>query len=341
MLITNPTEQLRRLLDAGHELSLMQMQQKLGLSERQVRRILRQVQKDGLPLHQHRDGRHKLFSLSAGRQQVDLPDLRFDQSELRALTVAAKASRAVLVGTPHAAALSRAFQKLLERASPVAYIFDLEDSLQEWHFEENPPDQMSEECFRQLEAAMDEHRSVRIDYRKAQDQSISLDRKIDPYFFAKRGRAWLVVAYCHQRKEPRNFAIMGMQRVRFCDPATENAFFAPATDLLPEAYFRSSLGAINSGTCYKLRLLIEPEKALYFRLRKYHPSQQVVEECPDGRLVVSFELEGFEEMRSFCQGWGVGITVLDPPELQKRLREEAMAIAARYAEEQNGQEYAS
>jgi predicted DNA-binding transcriptional regulator YafY len=330
MPATNPTEQLRRLLDAGHQLSLMQLQTKLNIGERQVRRLLRQLQSEGLPVHEHREGRHKLFSLSADRQQVDLPDLRFDQAELRALAVAAKASRAVLVGTPHAAALSRAFEKLLERARPVAYIFDLEEPLQEWHFEENDPDQMSEECFRQLETAMDERRSVRIDYQKAQDQSVSLGRKIDPYFFAKRGRAWLVIAWCHQRKGLRNFAIMGMKRVVFCNPDEENAFFDPPADLSPDNYFRGSLGAINSGACYELRLLVEPEKALYFHQRKYHPTQQVETVRPDGRLVVSFELEGFEEMRSFCQGWGVGITVLDPPELRRRLMEEAAELVRRY-----------
>lgn len=328
----DPQEHLRRLFDAGHLLSLPQMQQALGIGERQVRRLLHQLRKDGLPIQESRKGRQKLFALSAERQQANLPDLYFDQAELRALAVAAKASHAMLIGTHHAAALSRAFGKLLERARPVTYIFDLEEPLQEWHFEENSPDTISCDCFQLLETAMDERRSVRIEYQKGGDLSVSHSRKINPYFFAKRGRAWLVVAYCHQRQDLRNFSVMNIKKAELCNPDTEDSFFDFPPDLRPEEYFSGALGTMNSGKCYELRLLVEPEKALYFRQRTYHQTQLTEEERADGRLVVSFELEGFEEMRSFCQGWGAGITVLAPPELRKRLWKEALIIEERYRE---------
>jgi predicted DNA-binding transcriptional regulator YafY len=35
-------------------------------------------------------------------------------------------------------------------------------------------------------------------------------------------------------------------------------------------------------------------------------------------------------MRSFCQSWGTGITVLAPAELRERLRQEAEELVARY-----------
>lgn len=325
-----PDEHLRRLLDAGETLSYQQAQEKLQVGERQVRRILNQLREDGLPILEHREGSTKVFYLSAERQRMAVPDLRFDAAELRALAVAAKASRSVLVGTPHAEALNRAFGKLLEQARPITYIFDLEDSMQEWHFEDNAADQIALDCFRELEAAMDERRSVRIDYLTAKDRRASSGRKIDPYFFAKRNRAWLLVAYCHERKDIRNFALTRIGRVVPCDDSRESAFFSVPADFRPEDFFRASLGAITSGECFELRLLAEPDKAIHFRERLYHPTQLIEEERPDGRLVVSYELEGFEEMRSFCQGWGVGITVLAPDVLRERLREEAEILRGRY-----------
>lgn len=325
-----PDEQLCRLLDTGEVVTYARIRQTLRISERQIRRVIGRLRDGGLPIRERREGSMKLFFLPAERQRVAVPDLQFDSAELRALAVAAKASRSVLAGTPHAEPLGRAFEKLLDRARPVAYVFDPDEPMQEWHFDDNVPDAISMDCFRQLEAAMDDRRSVRIDYLTAKDHRVSKDRKIDPYFFAKRNRVWLLVAYCHQRRKPLSFALTRVSRVVPCDDAVEPAFFSVPDDLNPDQFFRASLGAFTSGECYELRLLVEPRQALHFRERLYHPTQQIEEERPDGRLVVSYELEGFEEMRSFCQGWGVGVTVLAPESLRERLREEARTLAARY-----------
>lgn len=330
MHTATPDEILRKLLDAGEVLTLQQIQQKTGIGERQVRRMVRRLQREGTAVLERWEGRHKVFYLPAERQQVVLPDLRFDAAELRALAIAAKASRSVLVGTPHAEALKSAFDKLLERAQPVTYVFDVEESMQEWHFEDNPADCIALECFRQLENAMDERRSVYIDYLTAKDQRQSYARKVNPYFFGKRNRAWMLVAYCHKRREPTTFSLSRISQVVPCDDAKETAYFTVPDDFKPEEFFQASLGAITSGECFVLRLLVEPDKALHFRQRQYHPTQIIEEERLDGRLVVSYELEGFEEIRSFCQGWGVGITVLAPDVLRERLQNEAQTLIERY-----------
>ncbi len=323
-------ERLRRLLDTGASYTLLQLQQELKLGGKQLRRLLTQLTQDNTPIDVTRQGKHKLIALPPDRQRVPIPDLHFDTTELRALAIAAKASRSVLVSTPHAEALQRAFDKLLEHARPVTYLFDLEEPMNEWIFDDHLADQIVLDCFRQLETAMDERRSVRIDYFTASTNRSSQGRKVDPYFFALRNRAWMLVAYCHTRAKPLTFALASISRVIPCDEAIKGAFFDIPADFEPEDFFRSSLGAISSGECYELRLLVEPDKAPYFRRRLYHPTQQIEEEHADGRLVVSYELEGFEEMRSFCQGWGVGITVLAPDDLRERLRQEAKTLMKRY-----------
>ncbi|WP_229374772.1 helix-turn-helix transcriptional regulator [Fibrella rubiginis] len=319
-------EYLRRLLDSGAELTSQHLQDQLNLSERHVRRLIGQLRDEGLPILERPEGNRKVYALPTERQQSAVSDLRFDSAELRALAIAAKASRSVLTGTPHAVALNRAFEKLLDKARPVSYVFDLDDSMQEWQFDDNATDQIALDLFSSIETAMDNRQCIRINYFTAQDQRNSTARKIDPYGFHKRGRAWLLVAWCHERNALRNFSLTRISRVDAC---SEEYFDIP-DDFIPEDYFRASLGAINSGACEELRLLIEPDKAIYFRERLYHPTQQIEEDRPDGRLVVSYELEGFEEMRSFCQGWGVGITVLEPETLRQRLREEAEALVKRY-----------
>ena len=128
-------ESLRYWLQEGQELTYSELIARTGISERQLGRLIKQLRATGLPVVEARQGKYKVFTLPPDYQQVSIPDLRFDNAELRALAVAANASQSVLAGTPHAAALQQAFTKLLDHARPVAYLFDIDEPQAEWHFE--------------------------------------------------------------------------------------------------------------------------------------------------------------------------------------------------------------
>ena len=330
MKTTTNIERLRLLLDDGRQLTLHQMQEQLGASERQVRRLLEELRQMGIHVrHRHQDGR-KHFFLDEEDQRTELPGPRFSQAELRSLTLAAKASQGILAGTPHAEPLRNVFEKLIEQVDPVAYVFDVEDQLQTWQFEQVVSDAIALDNFSKLDRAITSRCSVRIDYTTGGSGQVSEGRRIDPYFFAKRGRSWMVIGYCHQRKAIRNFAMVRISQVEVCDPDKEDTVFAVPEDFVAEDYFRGAFGAINSDTSYQVRLLVESNKAFAFRDRKYHATQAIEDKRPDGRIVIFLQMEGFEEIRSFVQGWGVGVTVLSPPELRERLYQEAEALAGRY-----------
>jgi predicted DNA-binding transcriptional regulator YafY len=326
MLKVSPLDRLRQLLQAGAQLTYADLRHHTNLGDKQVSRLLDQLRAEGLPITESRRGRLKVFELPPERQQVAVPDLRFDNDELRALAVAAKASRAALTGTPHAGALQRAFDQLLAHARPVTYLFDVDEPQQEWFFDDTPADLIAIDSFRQLEAAMDERQPVLLDYYTGSTGQQWHGRRIDPYAFIKRQRTWLLVGYCHKRQRVQHFALTRISQVVRCP----DEHYELQAGFSAENYFSATLGTFASGGTYELRLLVEPDRALHFRERKYHHNQQIEEERPDGRLVVSFELEGLDEMRSFCQSWGTGITVLAPIELRERLRQEAETLAARY-----------
>jgi predicted DNA-binding transcriptional regulator YafY len=321
-------ERIRSWLREGQPLTYSDLQKRTHLSERQLGRLIHQLRQEGLPVQEVRQGKHKVFTLPPERQLVAVPDLQFDNAELRALAVAAKASRAILAGTPHAAALRRAFDQLLAHAKPVTYLFDVDEPGQEWFFDDSAADTIALDCFRLLEQAMDERQTVRFDYLTASTGRQWRGRRLDPYAFVKRQRSWQLVGYCHERQRVQHFA---MTRVSHVEPCPGQHYeMMPGFD--PEQYFRGTLGAFASGDTHELQLLVEPSCALHFRERQYHPTQQIEQERPDGRLLVSYELEGLDEMRSFCQSWGTGITVLEPAELREKLRQEAETIVVRYRE---------
>ena len=324
-------ERLRNWLQEGHTLTYAELTSRTGLSERQLGRLVQQLRQEGLPVSENRQGKYKAFALPPERQQVAVPDLRFDNAELRALTVAAKASRSMLTATPHAAALGQAFDKLLAHARPVAYLFDVDEPLNDWHFDDQPADPIATDGFHRLEMAMDARQSVFIDYFTAGQQRHSHHRKVDPYNFYKRGRSWIMVGYCHERQALRNFALPRISQVTLCP----EEHFEILAGFDPVRYFAGSLGAFTAGETYTLRLLVEADRASYFRERRYHYTQLIEEggtgaERSDRRLVVSYELEGLDELRSFCQSWGTGITVLEPVVLRDLLLHEAEVLAARY-----------
>ena len=100
-------------------------------------------------------------------------------------------------------------------------------------------------------------------------------------------------------------------------------------DFDPDLYFHGRFGAL-SGETRVVRLLVEPDVAHLFREKDYDESQVTEEERADGRLVVSFEVAGLEDMASWVRSWGPSVTVLDPPELAERIAEEARQVAVRY-----------
>ena len=79
-----------------------------------------------------------------------------------------------------------------------------------------------------------------------------------------------------------------------------------------------------------VRLRVEPDAARFFREKEYHPTQVIEEERPDGRLVVSFEVAGLDDMASWVRSWGTGVTVLAPEELAERVVAEARRVVAQY-----------
>ena len=320
-------QQLQDLFDEGHYLTLAQIAGRFDVTERHARRLIRSLRKAGSPIEETRQGRRKLFFIPETHRSATLRDVTFTEEETLALAVAAEAARATLLATPLGAPLQRAFDKLLTELAPHVYSFSLEDQPAHWHFGPMGFGPIDADVFRTLSRAIEESRTVRIDYHTAQSNTYTRGRVIDPLLIGMPGGSWVVVAWCHKRRDFRDFALAGIRRIE----KTER-YFNPPGEFDPETYFRDRFGAL-AGEVMTVRLLVEKDRAPYFERKLYHPSQRIEERREDGRMVVSFEAAGLEAVRAFCQSWGVGLTVLEPPELAARMAEEAHALARRYGGE--------
>ena len=325
---TRPTRaELLALLRQGQALTLSEMTECLPIdSKRQVRRHLNRLREAGVSIQEEARGREKVFFLPPEELAVVDAPVSLTERQALALVVAAEAGRAALAPTPLAEPLKAGFGKLLDRLDRASGTYDLGRLREQWHFGTEPAASTFDgDAFDTLVKALNEGRPVRIAYEPAHASDAPRKRTISPLMMAAPGGSWRCVAYCHYREAPRDFTL---SRIGDITLVTDDVATRP-DDFDPDLYFHERFGALG-GETRVVRLLVEPDAARYFREKSYHSSQVVEEARDDGRLVVSYEVEGLEDMTSWVQSWGLSVKVLDPPELAERIAEEARRVAVRY-----------
>lgn len=326
-------QQLHDWLRDGGAFTQEEAAERLGLgSKRQVRRLLRKLREAGVSVRERRRGREKEFYLA--EEDWRAPDFPVDLTErqLLALVVAAQAARAKLRPTPLAGFLGEAVDALQAAHPDPAGSFETDTEPARWHFSNAPSVPLDPEVFWTLREAASERHPVQIDYRAASSGRVSTNRKIDPLLIAERRGSWMCVAYCHERRAVRDFSLAAISAIRLC----EGERFHPPSTFDRARYFEGRFGAVSGDEVRVVRLLVERNRAPYFRRKLYHPSQRIDEERADGRLVVSYEVRGLEEIGAWVRSWGAGVKVLAPDELAERVAAEAAAVQARYATSSRG-----
>jgi predicted DNA-binding transcriptional regulator YafY len=322
-------DRLRVLLRAGRAVTLAEAGDHLDISKRQVRRHLNRLRRDGLPIEEQEEGRTKRFFLPLDELAIADAPVPLTERQALAMAVAAEAGRAALKPTPLAEPLSAGFGKLLRRLDRAGGTYDLSRLRDQWHFGTEPAASAFDAAvFDTLVDALNEGRPVRIAYESAHASDAPRTRTVSPLVMAAPGGSWRCVAYCHYREAPRDFTLSRIEDITLL---TDRTAARPPDDFDPDLYFRERFGAL-SGEPRVVRLRVEPGAARFFREKEYHPTQVIEDEQPDGRLVVSFEVAGLEDMAAWVRSWGTDVTVLAPDELAEQIADEARRVVARYEE---------
>ena len=171
----------------------------------------------------------------------------------------------------------------------------------------------------QLRRAIIERVTVRFQYEKrhSQDgQSAQTTREANPYSLVHVSGIWHLTAYCHMRKDIRNFRLDRMDALE----VLPHAFTRPTNFVMTEHQGRQR--------DITVRVLFDHEVIRWVHESRYY-FIVAEEETPAG-LLVTLQVRQESEVVQWVLGWGQHVRVLEPESLCKRLAQEAQGILEHY-----------
>lgn len=171
------------------------------------------------------------------------------------------------------------------------------------------------DLLRQLRRAIIQRKTVRFRYHaryhNGKSESASL-READPYALIHIGGAWMLTAYCHLRRDRRNFRLDRMEELAVLD----EVFTRPAD-------FKIQFGADEDRTV-KVRALFDHTVAR--RVQEAPSLYQAAQTEHTNGLMVTFMVRQPEDMLQWLLSWGSHVRVLEPDSLRAMMAREAERI---------------
>ncbi len=152
------------------------------------------------------------------------------------------------------------------------------------------------------------------------------ERVVEPYGLICKQHHWYLVAYCLIRKAIRVFRVDQITEVF---PYASEHFDYPQ-DFSLKDYMDRSWGVITGGEVSKVRLKFSSEVAHRVTRLIYHPSQIIEDRLADGSVIMSFDVCGITEMKTWIVQWNDMVEILEPEWLRKDMRKMALKLLALY-----------
>jgi predicted DNA-binding transcriptional regulator YafY len=171
-----------------------------------------------------------------------------------------------------------------------------------------------------LMVAVTENMRVRMGY--INNQGIASLRTIDPLGIIFKRSVWYLVARLTDSEEYRTFRVDQVQHLNL----RETDIFDYPDHFTLKDHIGSSWGVYNNDQVQKVILKFSPSVAMRVKNLCYHPSELLLEELADGSVIIQYEVCGLVEMQSWIIQWGDTVTVLEPLELCKQIKEYARRV---------------
>jgi predicted DNA-binding transcriptional regulator YafY len=310
------------LLNAGKCLPLKHFVDTLEVSRAtMVRDIAYMRDRLGAPIVYDPDrGGYRYDRTQQGADKWDLPGVWFNAAEIQAFVVV------------HAL-LHDIAQGFLEEA--VAPLLTRSRKLLETH--QVPPSEVAKRIrllnvshrdappahFQTAAQAVLQRQKVKLLHYNRQDDRRT-EREVSPQRLIHYRGTWYLDGWCHLRKGLRSFSLDAIEQLRIVEGAPKELDEQALDD-----YFAQSYG-IFSGEANQVAVLrFTPERARWVKNERWHPKQVGTLEAGGAyRLEIPFGND--TELVMDILRHGPAVEVLQPESLRKRVREQALALAAQY-----------
>jgi proteasome accessory factor B len=312
---------LRSLTSRHLGLTIRQMADDMGVTQRTIRRDLDLFRSVGFPLDEAvgEFGR-KTWTIKAGR---DHPPISFTYDEAIALHMGRRMLEP-LAGTPFGEAAEDAFQKIRAALGPGALDYLRQFSAMFHETGLGHRDYASKsELIDTLRSAAEERKEARLLYRADSDTN-AIHRDVHPYGVVyHRGSLYLVALDAAQGR----IKHYKVDRVEEVEVLARPFALPEGFDLA--SHMASSFGVYRDGEPITIQVRFAPSVARYVREAKWHESQELTPQA-DGGVLATFKVSGSEEIKRWILGFGAKAEIVGPEELRRQVAEELRAMLSSY-----------
>ena len=283
-------------LDRNETVTVHSLMDDLEVSQRSVHRYLQTLEVAGFPIHYDKKKGTYLFY-----EGYSLKKPNFSIEERLAFALAKDAMKDSGIGMEES--LESLEKKLLFKQPNVGGQVILKPQ---------KPSSIIKGYLGKIYETITTFQSIEIVYKALYSNEVTT-RKVDPYYIFFPDGFWTLRAYCHLRGELRTFALDRMRSVEVL-----NEHFTPR-NMSPEEELSTSFGVWLDGDMVDVVLRFDKECKSHIQRKVWHQSQKE-KKLKDGRIELSFKINGLEDMKHWIYRWLPYVEVVSPKELKEEIR---------------------
>lgn len=165
------------------------------------------------------------------------------------------------------------------------------------------------ETIGKLQQALIERRRIAGTYSSPHEVH-PVELRLNPIRLCLIKNAWYLIAQA-VGGEPKTYRVARFGKV---EVLSEAATVPEVFDV--RAYFGNAWAVFRGSQTFDIRIRFVPEAARLVTETQWHATQQVTP-APDGSVVLSFRIDGLEEISNWLLGWSGHVEVLEPLELRQ------------------------
>jgi predicted DNA-binding transcriptional regulator YafY len=166
-----------------------------------------------------------------------------------------------------------------------------------------------------ISLCMKEKRSVSMVYHSRGAREAT-ERIVDPYGLVFYEGVWILIGYCHLRKELRSFAMD-----RIIDLTERFLYFEVRGGFDLEEYIAGSWGVIHEEPVNITVRFKANVSEFILRKEKWHPSEKR-KMLSNGDVELTFTVAGVNEIKHWIYSWIPNVEVIKPAWLRQQIRKE-------------------